>query len=82
MSARIPSFEAAPGTEPDNVKGIAAHADTGRLYVSTIKRLVAFDLATDKVIWNRAYDGGCDRLAVSPDGTLLYVPSLEGPHWT
>ncbi len=78
---RIPSFEAAPGTEPDNVKGIAAHADTGRLYVSTIKRLAAFDLATDKVIWNRAYDGGCDRLAVSPDGSLLYVPSLEGPHW-
>jgi len=78
---RIPSFEVAPGTEPDNVKGIAAHAGTGRLYVSTIKRLAAFDLATDKVIWNRAYDGGCDRLAVSPDGSLLYVPSLEGPHW-
>ena len=78
---RIPTFEVRAGEEPDNVKGIAAHARTGRLYVSTIKRLVAFDLMTDKVVWNRAYEGGCDRLAVSPDGTLLYVPSFEGPHW-
>ena len=69
------------GKEPDNVKGIAAHAGTGRLYVSTIKRIAAFDLSTDKVIWNREYEGGCDRLAISPDGKLLYVPSFEGPHW-
>jgi DNA-binding beta-propeller fold protein YncE len=27
------------------------------------------------------YDGGADRLAISPDGKILYVPSLEGPHW-
>ena len=51
------------------------------MYVSTIKRIAAFDLATDKVIWNREYEGGCDRLAISPDGKLLYVPSFEGPHW-
>src|SRR5262249_21206354 len=25
--------------------------------------------------------GGCDRMAISPDGKILYVPSLEGPHW-
>ena len=78
---RIPTFDVAPGKEPDNVKGIAAHAGSGRLYVSTIKRIAAFDLSTDKVIWNREYEGGCDRLAISPDGKLLYVPSFEGPHW-
>jgi DNA-binding beta-propeller fold protein YncE len=27
------------------------------------------------------YEGGCDRMAISPDGKILYVPSLEGPHW-
>ena len=78
---RIPTFDVAPGKEPENVKGIAAHAGSGRLYVSTIKRIAAFDLSTDKLIWNREYEGGCDRLAISPDGKLLYVPSFEGPHW-
>ena len=78
---RIPTFDVAPGKEPENVKGIAAHAASGRLYVSTIKRIAAFDLSTDKLIWNREYEGGCDRLAISPDGKLLYVPSFEGPHW-
>ena len=32
-------------------------------------------------MWNRQYPGGADRLALSPDGRLLYVPSFEGPHW-
>lgn len=78
---RIPTFEVPPGEQPENVKGIAADARTGRLYVTTIKRVAAFDLATDRMVWNRTYEGGCDRLAISPDGKILYVPSLEGPHW-
>ena len=79
---RIPTQEVPAGAEPENVKGIVANARTGRLYVSTIRRVMAFDLATDRKLWDRAYDGGCDRLALSPDGRILYVPSLEGPHWT
>jgi DNA-binding beta-propeller fold protein YncE len=79
---RIPTFDVPPGAEPENVKGIAAHAATARLYVTTHKRLAAFDLATDRMVWSKAYEGGCDRLAVSPDGKTLYVPSFEGPHWT
>jgi DNA-binding beta-propeller fold protein YncE len=78
---RIPTVTVPAGEPPENVKGIAASAVTGRLYVSTIKRVLAFDLATDALLWNRTYDGGCDRLALSPDGRVLYVPSLEGPHW-
>jgi hypothetical protein len=78
---RIPTFSVREGEAPENVKGIAAHAQTGRLYVTTIKRMIAIDLNSDRVLWNREYEGGCDRLAVSPDGKLLYVPSLEGPHW-
>jgi DNA-binding beta-propeller fold protein YncE len=79
---RIPSQEVPAGAEPENVKGIAANAATGRLFVTTIKRVMAFDLATDRKLWDRTIDGGCDRLAISPDGKTLYVPSLEGPHWT
>jgi DNA-binding beta-propeller fold protein YncE len=78
---RIPSQEVAQGADPENVKGIAASARTGRLYVTTLGRVMAFDLATDRKLWDRTYDGGCDRLAVSPDGKTLYVPSFEGPHW-
>lgn len=78
---RIPTFDVVEGMAPENVKGIAASADTGRLYITTPKRVAAIDLTTEKVLWNRDYDGGCDRLAISPDGKLLYVPSFEGPHW-
>lgn len=78
---RIPTFAEVPGEAPENVKGVAADARTGRLFVSTIKRVAAIDLNTEKMLWNRTYEGGADRLAVSPDGATLYVPSLEGPHW-
>lgn len=78
---RIPTFPEVAGEPPENVKGVAAHAATGRLFVSTIKRVAAIDLKTEKILWNRTYEGGADRIAISPDGATLYVPSLEGPHW-
>src|SRR5215831_3282763 len=53
---RIPTFEVPAGLAAENVKGIAASAATGRLYVSTPKRLAAIDLATDKMLWNREYE--------------------------
>jgi len=66
---------------PLNVKGIAANAQTARLYVTTTKTLMAFDLVTGKLLWEKPYEGGCDRLALSPDGKIIYLPSLEGDHW-
>jgi DNA-binding beta-propeller fold protein YncE len=78
---RIPSQEVPAGAEPENVKGIAASAATARLYVTTIRRLMAFDLKTDKKLWDKDMPGGADRLAISPDGKTLYVPTLEGPQW-
>jgi DNA-binding beta-propeller fold protein YncE len=67
--------------KPLNVKGICASASTGRLYVSSLRFLTCFDLANDAILWEREYPGGCDRMAISPDGTRIYLPSLEGPHW-
>ena len=78
---RIPTFDVVEGMAPENVKGIAASADTKRLYITTPRRVAAIDLETEKLVWNREYEGGCDRLAISPDGKILYVPSFEGPHW-
>src|SRR5829696_3487249 len=63
---RIPTQQPAPGESVENVKGICASAATGRIYVSTIKRLFAFDLRTDALLWSRAYDGGCDRMSITP----------------
>ena len=78
---RIPTWNVPAGQDAENVKGVAASARTGRLYVSTIRRLGCLDLVTERMVWEKQLEGGCDRMALSPDGRILYVPSLEGPHW-
>ncbi len=78
---RIPTWTVAAGAQAENVKGIAASARDGRVYITTIQRIAAFDVVTEKKAWEATPEGGCDRLAISPDGKLLYVPSFEGPHW-
>jgi hypothetical protein len=67
----------------DDVKGVAASAATGRLYVayrtrSGIGMIYCLNVYDDTVLWNRAIDPDIDRLATSPDGQLLYVPTWEG----
>jgi DNA-binding beta-propeller fold protein YncE len=79
---RIATWDVPEGEDPDNVKGIAAGGKTGIVYVSTTKRVAAFDAVSGKKLWDSAFEGGCDRLSLSPDGKILYVPSFEGPHWT
>ncbi len=78
---RIPTKGVDETGRPLNVKGICADARTGRLYISTIKQLMCLDLASEKVLWERKYDAGCDRMSITPDGTTIFLPSLEGPHW-
>src|SRR5450432_1402880 len=78
---RIPTWKVPEGKEPENVKGIAASAQTGRVYVTSLNRMIAIDAVTGRTIWDKIYEGGCDRMAISPDGKTLYVPSLEGPFW-
>ncbi len=78
---RIPTRGLDPQGKPSNVKGLCAHAGTGRLYVSTLDKLQCLDLLEERVLWERAYEGGCDRMALSPDGARIFLPSLEGPHW-
>jgi hypothetical protein len=66
---------------PENIKGVCASAATRKLYFTTLTRLYCLDLVTEQTLWEKALPGGCDRMALTPDGKLLYVPSLEGPHW-
>ena len=69
------------GKKPENVKGISASAQTGIVYVTSLDSMIAIDAVTGKELWNKTYAGGCDRMAISPDGKVLYVPELEGPAW-
>jgi DNA-binding beta-propeller fold protein YncE len=78
---RIPTRGLDEQGVPLNVKGICASASTRRLYISTTRTLSAFDLVTDKLLWERPYEGGCDRMAITPDGKIIYLPSLEKDHW-
>ena len=78
---RIPTAGLDGNGQPINVKGVCASHVTRRLYVSTIKTLQCLDLVTEKPLWERAYEGGCDRMALAPDGKVLYVPSFEKDHW-
>ncbi len=78
---RIPTWKLGSGEKVEIVKGIAADAASARLYLTTPTLLAAFDLLTDKLVWQKNYEGGFDRLALSPDGKILYVPSFEGAYW-
>src|SRR5438093_11719641 len=79
---RVPLWPAATSGDAETVRGIAAHAGTRRLFISTTRRLAAIDLTTDKVLWEKSYDDRCcDRLAVSPDGQTIYAPAFGSPKW-
>jgi hypothetical protein len=78
---RIPTAGLDEQGKPINVKGICASARTGRLYVSTIRQLMCLDLVSEKLLWERRYDQGCDRMAITPDGRTIVMPSFEGPLW-
>lgn len=79
---RIPTWRVYTRENPEPVKGIAAHAGNGLLYVSTTRRLAAFDLTTDKLVWQKGYDADCcDRMSVAPDGRTLHVPAYLKPKW-
>src|SRR6478672_3091805 len=78
---RIPTWNVADGEKPENVKGIVASANTGRIYVTSLTHTIAINAVSGKVIWDKAFEGGCDRLAISPDGKALYIPQFEGPSW-
>src|SRR5579863_7330396 len=78
---RIPLAGFDEKRKPLNVKGICASAATQRLYVSTTRTLMCLDLVSEQMLWEKSYEGGCDRMAISPDGRTIYLPSLEKDHW-
>ena len=78
---RIPTRGLHPDGRPSNVKGVAVSVALNSIYVSTIEGLQRIDLATDKIVWEKNYEGGCDRMSISPDGKTMYLPSFEKDFW-
>jgi len=62
---------------------VAVSAVTGKLYAayrdfSGTGMVYCLNVYSDTILWNRAVSPGVDRLAINPDGQLLYVPTWEG----
>lgn len=78
---RIPTKGFHPNNTPSNVKGVAVSIPLNSIYVSTIESLQRIDLTTDKLVWEKTFEGGCDRMSISPDGKTMYLPSFEKDFW-
>ncbi len=69
----------------DGIRGVVASPRTHRLYVShgadggpgSTGSLLAYDLPTGTVKWNRSYSRGIDSMAISADGARIYLPDGE-----
>src|SRR5687768_10196978 len=68
---RIPTGGLDEAGKPINVKGVCVSVPLKRAYISTLRSMMAVDLVTEKLVWERKYDGGCDRMAISPDGKVI-----------
>lgn len=44
-------------------------------YTTTNQRMGCFDLESEKVLWEKTYERGCDRACITPDGRKIYVPT-------
>lgn len=67
------------------VRGACASSRTSSLYVSyggdggsaNTGSLLKYDLRRDRVIWTRDYPFGIDSMAITPDGTKIFMPEGE-----
>jgi hypothetical protein len=78
---RIPTGGIGDDGAPMNVKGICASADSKLIHISTIRSLMCLDMVSEKLLWERTYEKGCDRMALSPNGEVIYQPSFEKDQW-
>lgn len=77
----IPTAGLHPDGKPSNVKGVCVSLATNCIYISTVEALQCIDLTTEKLVWEKQFEGGADRMSVSPDGKIIYLPSFEKEFW-
>jgi DNA-binding beta-propeller fold protein YncE len=79
---RIPTWDTPASMSPEQVAGVTASPVTNMIYVALRGRLGAFDLRTEKKVWEATYDGKCcERPQVTPDGKYLVVGSDLQDYW-
>jgi DNA-binding beta-propeller fold protein YncE len=67
------------------VRGAVASPSTHMLYISHggdaggngNGSLLAYDLLSNRVVWDRSYGHGIDSMAISPGGSRIYMPGGE-----
>ncbi len=74
---RIATQGLAANGSASNVKGINVSVQLNSLFISTNISLQRIDLTTEKILWEKKFEAGCDRGAISPDGQTMYLPSAE-----
>lgn len=53
----------------EGLRGFTGNLKTRRVYYSTTnRRLGAFDLESEKIVWEKTYEAGCDRSSITLDG--------------
>src|SRR5581483_9436172 len=68
-----------------DIRGAVASPTTHTLYVSYggdggpngSGSMLAYNLTTDAIIWNKTYSEGVDSMAITPDGKTIYMPTGE-----
>jgi DNA-binding beta-propeller fold protein YncE len=79
---RIPTWFVPASLFPMQVSGVDASPATQMIYVAARGRLGAIDLATEKMVWDKDYNGeGFERPQVGPDGSFMYVGSNLKDYW-
>ncbi|MEX2574828.1 MAG: PQQ-binding-like beta-propeller repeat protein [Balneolaceae bacterium] len=67
----IPVFD-----EDEGLRGLTGNLENHSLYYSTTnKRVGAFDLESEEIIWDRTYEQGADRSSITMNGEKIYVPT-------
>lgn len=78
---RIPTGGYDSSRQPSNVKGVCVSLATQCIYVSTIPSLMCISLQSEKILWEKTYAKGGDRMAISNDGLTIFQPSFENDRW-
>jgi len=78
---RIPTGSLDSTGHPSNVKGVCVSLATQCIYISTIKSLMCINLQSEKMLWEKTFSKGCDRMAISNDGLTIFQPSFENDRW-
>jgi hypothetical protein len=79
---RIPTWFVPASGWPMQVAGVTACPQTNMIYIAARGKLGAWDLSTEKMAWENAFDGSCcERPQPAPDGSFIYVGTDLKDYW-